>query len=165
MTIDVGVGVYGKIFETMFEGSMVGAKPTVWAVMAYVIAKQRPDRTVGSQVRLNPRLLAVTFGTTEKDVNEAIEYLCKPDPESTSKEEGGRRLVRLGEFEYRVVNGAKYRAVRDEEERRAQNREAQRRYRTKEKLKLQPDPVIRKYEEALERGDQDAADRIAEGKS
>lgn len=123
--------MYGRIFETMFEGSLVGSKPIVWAVWGYVIAKQRRDRIVGSQVRLNSELLRVIFGTTEKEVEGAIEFLCKPDAHSSSKEKGGRRLVKLGEFEYQVVNGAKYMAVRDEEDRRRQNREAQRRFRGK----------------------------------
>ena len=61
----------------------------------------------------------------------AIEFLCRPDERSTTKGDEGRRLVKLGEFEYRVVNGAKYRAIRDEEERRRQSREAQRRLRAR----------------------------------
>jgi hypothetical protein len=124
--------MYGRIFESMFEGSLVGSRPIVWAVWGYVIAKQRRDRVVGSQVRLNPTLLATIFGTTEKEVAGAVEFLCSPDEHSHSKKEGGRRLVRVGEFEYQVVNGAKYMAVRDEEDRRAQNRESQRTFRAKQ---------------------------------
>jgi hypothetical protein len=123
--------MFGKIFETMFEGSLVGRGPLTFAVWGYVIAKQRPDRKVGSQVRLHPAILAAIFGAEEEEVQKVIEKFCEPDPKSSSKEEGGRRLVKLGEFEYRVVNGAKYRAIRDEEQRREQNRESQRRWRGK----------------------------------
>lgn len=117
----------------MYEGSMIGAGAIVFAVMGYVIAKQQPDKKVGSQVHLNSKLLAPILGETEGDVEKAIEYLCGPDDESTTKKAEGRRLIKIGQFSYQVVNGAKYLAIRDEETRRAQNREAQRRYRMKGK--------------------------------
>lgn len=110
---------------------MVGAGAVVFAVMGYVIAKQEPDKKVGSQVRLNPVLLSAILGEQVKDIEKAIKYLCSPDERSTTKEKAGRRLVKLGEFDYQVVNGAKYRAVRDEEARREQNRLAQERFRQK----------------------------------
>lgn len=123
--------MYGKHFASMYEGSMVGAGAVVFAVMGYIIANAVPDRTVGTQVELNPKLLAFILGEKEADVAKAIEFLCTPDGNSRTKEEQGRRLVRLGQFSYRVVNGAKYRAMRDEEKRREQNREAKRRERLK----------------------------------
>ena len=99
----------------------------MFAVWGYVIACQVPDREHGAVVTLNARKLADTLGEEVADVESAIEFLCRPDERSTTKGDEGRRLVKLGEFEYRVVNGAKYRAIRDEEERRRQSREAQRR--------------------------------------
>lgn len=121
----------------MYEGSLYGSGAVVFAVMGYVIATQMPDRELGSQVTLNPRKLADTLGEEVGDVEKAIEFLCKPDPQSTTKKAEGRRLIKVGEFEYQVVNGAKYRAIRDEEERRAQNREAKRRQREKASGKTQ----------------------------
>ncbi len=125
--------MYGKHHATMYEGSMIGAGAVAFAVMGYVIAKQVPDRTVGSQVELNPKLLAMILGEPEKEVLKAINYLCSPDPNSRSPESGGRRLVKLGTFAYQVVNGAKYMAIRDQESRRAQNRTAQAKFRLKGK--------------------------------
>lgn len=113
---------------------MVGAGSVVFAVWGYVIAKQEPDREIGSQVRLNPKLLSAILGDTEEAVTGAIDFLCSPDERSTTKKEGGRRLIKIGEFDYQVVNGAQYRAIRDEEERRRQVREAQRRFREKKKM-------------------------------
>lgn len=123
--------MYGKHFASMYEGSMVGAGAVVFAVMGYIIANAVPDREVGTQVELNPKLLAFILGEKQSEVEKAIEFLCAPDKNSRSKEEQGRRLVRIGQFSYRVVNGAKYRAMRDEEKRREQNREAKRRERLK----------------------------------
>jgi hypothetical protein len=123
--------MFGKHFASLYEGSMVGAGAVVFAVWGYVIAKQVPDRLVGSQVRLNPKLLATIIGEEEGEVVKAIKFLCAPDPHSTTKVHDGRRLVKLGEFDYQVVNGAKYRAIRDEESRREQNRLSQLRWRAK----------------------------------
>ena len=125
--------MYGKHFASMYEGSMVGSGAVVFAVWGYVIAKMEPDRTVGAQVSLNARLLETIIGEPQSEIEKAIEFLCKPDPSSRTKKEDGRRLVRLGEFDYQVVNGAKYTAIRDEERRREQNRAAQARYREKRK--------------------------------
>ncbi len=120
--------MYGKSFESKYTGSMVGAGAMRFAVLDFVITTQKPSREYGSVVEINPVLLAAILGESVEDVNDSINFLCSPDPKSRSKEEEGRRMVKLGEFIYRVVNGAKYRAIRDEEERRTQNREAQRRF-------------------------------------
>lgn len=123
--------MYGKHFASMYEGSMVGAGAVVFAVMGYIIANAVPDRTVGTQVELNPKLIAFILGEKQSEIEKAIEFLCATDANSRTKVEQGRRLVRLGQFSYRVVNGEKYRAMRDEEKRREQNREAKRRERLK----------------------------------
>ena len=112
---------------------MVGAGAMVFAVWGYVIAKWKPDKKVGGQVRLNPALLGPILGESPKEVEKAIKFLCSPDENSSSKLEAGRRLVRIGQFDYRVVNAAKYHAIRNEEERREQNRAAQERFREKAK--------------------------------
>lgn len=125
--------MYGKHFASMYEGSMIGAGSHVFALMGYVIGNMRPDKVVGAQVTLNPVLLATIFGETVERVEEAIKYLCSPDAKSTSPEEEGRRLVRVGQFAYRVVNGAKYAAIKNEEERREANRIRQERFREKKK--------------------------------
>ena len=131
----MSAGNFGKHFECMYERSMVGAGAMVFAVMGYVIAKSKPSVEHGGVVTLNPLLLGPILGEKEEDVGKAIEFLCSPDPRSESKEDAGRRLVRLTEFEYRVVNFPKYRAMKQVESRREQNRLAQQKYREKGKLK------------------------------
>lgn len=123
--------MFGKHFASMYTGSMVGKGALMFAVMGYVIANVRPDKIVGGQVELNPILLAAIFGESVTDIQKAIDALCSPDPTSRSKDEEGRRLVRLGQFDYRVVNFKKYFAIRNEEIRREQNRVAQARFREK----------------------------------
>ena len=117
--------MFGKIFESLYTGSMRGAGSVVFAVWGYVIANQKPDRAVGAQVELNPEILAFLIGETEENIAEAIAYLCAPDPKSNSPNEDGRRLIKIGTRSYRVVNGPKYLSIRNEEERRENNRTAQ----------------------------------------
>ncbi len=80
-------------------------------------------------VEMNPKLLAFILGETEAEIVSAIELLCSEDVESRTKDSGGRRLVKIGQFDYVVVNGRKYRGGRDPIKRRQQNREAQDRFR------------------------------------
>lgn len=123
---------WGKHHASMYEGSMIGAGAIPFAIMGYVIAKQLPDREVGWKVFLNPKLLSAIIGETEEDLAKGIAYLCGPDGASTSKEEEGRRLVKVAEYAYKVVNGAKYQAIKNEEVRKEQNREAQARHRERQ---------------------------------
>lgn len=95
----------------------MGAGSDVFAVWGFVIAN-----TVDSQVELNPILLAAMLGTTPERCQTAIDYLTAPDPRSRSKNDDGRRLIREGEFAYRVPNHAAYREIRHEDDRREYNR-------------------------------------------
>jgi hypothetical protein len=128
--------MFGKHFASMYSGSMFGKPATVFAVWGYVISTMRPSRKDGKcYVELNPTLLAATFATTCEDILSAIAVLMSPDEASRSKLEEGRRIVPVdpeihsGPMQFWVVNGHKYRALRDEEERRNYLREAKRKER------------------------------------
>lgn len=123
--------MYGKHFDSMYRGSMVGAGFAVFSLMGYVISSMKPDSQVGFQVELNVTLLATVFGEPPETIQRAIDYLCAPDPGSRTPAEEGRRLVQVGKFAYRVVNGLVYDQIRNEEDRREQNRLAQQRHREK----------------------------------
>lgn len=118
--------MYGKTFESMYEGSMVGAGIHVFAVWNYVITKARHG-----VIEINPKLLAFTLGGKEADIEAALEFLQRPDPQSRSKLEGGRRLVKEGQFQYRLVNWEHYQEIRNESDRREYNKHKQRAYRAK----------------------------------
>lgn len=112
-------------------------------------------------MELNPKLLGFILGENQGVVSDAIEKLCDPDPDSRSKEEGGRRLIKLGQYSYRVVNGAKYRAIRTAEERREYFREYKRRQRAMPRL--EPLPEAERVAQHLEQmGDLDGARRCRE---
>lgn len=113
----------------MFTGSMVGAGPTVFSTWLYILSHSKPPGIV----EVNPKVLAFLIGAEESDIEAALEFLLSPDPKSRSKEEDGRRLLREGEFQYRIVNWEKYNAIRNEEDRRQQNRIAQAKWRKRSK--------------------------------
>ena len=72
-------------------------------------------------------------------VHAAIVSLESPDKESRSQENEGRRILRLDDHRawgWKVVNYGKYRAIRNEEDRREQNRLAQERWRNKHISKI-----------------------------
>jgi hypothetical protein len=120
--------MYGKVFASMFEGSMLGAGPDVFAVWTFALTK-----TVKGSVELNPPLVAAMIGMPVDRVLTAITFLEQPDPFSRNPDEGGRRLIRDGQFQYRVVSHSKYSKIRNEDERKEYNREAKARERASKK--------------------------------
>lgn len=105
---------------------MFGAGPDVFALWGYVIA-----HAVDAAVELNPPHLAATLGTTPERIVTAINYLTQVDPHSRNPQQEGRRLVHENGFQYRVISHDIYRKIRSEDERRAYNREAQKKSRAK----------------------------------
>ncbi len=155
--------MFGKHFSSMYDGSMIGAGAVAFAVMGYVISHMKPDASVGMQVELNPKLLSFVIGESEELIDGAIKFLCAPDKASRTPDEEGRRLIQLGPFSYRVVNGLKYDSIKNEEDRRRQNREAQARFRKRMALRAQGMPLAGEveYDMALKRGDpQEVLDEI-----
>lgn len=152
--------IYGKIFGTMFEGSMVGAGSHVFAVMAYVISHMQPGPDKVEFVRLQPTILGAVIGEDEAEIEKAISYLCKPDPKTTTEGEGGRRLIQVEQFVYRVVNGKHYRSIVDLEDKlaKAAKRQADYRARKAAKNKGKPLPGENKYLKILKEQGQAAAD-------
>lgn len=127
--------MYGKAFEKMYEGSLIGSGLAVFAVWNYCIARNR-----SGVVELNPKLLAFILGAKESEISGAIERLCSPDPASRSKVEGGRRLIKEGEYQYHMVNWASYDSMRSGEDQREYNRRKQAEWRArqrKEKREIQ----------------------------
>lgn len=114
--------MYGKLFASTFTGSMFGAGPHVFAVWAYIIANTGPDH----HVELNPAYLGAVIGCSQDLVRQAIEYLQAADSESRSQECDGRRIVKVSNHRYFVVNHATYRAIGTSEERKAYFRDRQR---------------------------------------
>lgn len=123
--------MYGKSYESQYEGSLVGAGLNVFAVWGYIITKCRTGT-----MEINPKLLSFILGGTEKEIEDALTFLQEPDPASRSSKEGGRRLVKEGQYQYRVVNWEEYNRIRSEADRREYNRIKQAEFRAKEREAL-----------------------------
>jgi hypothetical protein len=155
--------IFGKVFASMFEGSMYGAGAHVFAVMTYVIANMQPNKERVEYVRLNPVALAHTIGEPLERIESAIAYLCGKDLATTSIGEEGKRLVMESPFLYRVVNGQYYRELKNEEDRleKAAVRQAKHRARKNKSKKGSARDYVageRRYIKALETNGQAAAD-------
>jgi hypothetical protein len=119
--------MYGKIFASMYEGSMVGSGPLVFAVWGYCIAKADIDGTV----LLNPALLAPVIGTSTESIRQAVDFLQQPDEHSKNPDHEGRRLLHQSGHLYFVVSHEIYRGMKSNEDRREYMREYMRTKRSK----------------------------------
>jgi hypothetical protein len=122
--------VYAKLFTSIYQGTLRGNSRGL-----LVFTNLLAHADAAGHVDVHPRAIAEEVGLTVAEVRAALDELEAPDPESRSPEEDGRRLLRLDEHRawgWRIVNYVKYRSIRSEEDRRAQNREAQKRWRDKQ---------------------------------
>lgn len=123
--------MYAKLFTSIYQGTLRGNSH---GLLVFTNLLAHADQL--GRVDVHPRAIAEEVGLTVEQVRAALDMLEAPDDESRSPECQGRRIVRLDEHRawgWTVVNYLKYRAIRNEEDRREQNRESQRRYREKHK--------------------------------
>lgn len=121
--------MYVKLFTSIYQGTLRGNSH---GLLVFTNILAHCDKAGIADI--HPRAIAEEVGLTVEQVRTAIDELEAPDPESRSPEEDGRRLIRTDEHRawgWLVVNYAKYRAIRNEDDRREQNREAQARWRNK----------------------------------
>lgn len=123
--------MYVKLFASLYQGTLRG-KPDEILVFTNLLAHADQNGVVD----LHWRAISEETGLPQDRVMEAIKNLEAPDPESRSPEMNGSRIVKLDQHRawgWHVVNYAKYRAIRNAEDRREQNRIAQQAYREKNK--------------------------------
>lgn len=113
--------MFGKIFASMFDGSLRGHAHAI-LVFTNMIAKC--DRH-GICDR-HWRAIADDIGLTAEQVRAATDFLEAKDPESRSKEEGGARIAKLDPegrgWGWRIVNYQTYRDIACEQDRRDADR-------------------------------------------
>jgi len=94
---------------------------------------------------IHPRAISEEVGLTLDETRDALLYLEKKDPESRSPEMDGCRIVRMDghrEWGWQVVNYAKYRAIRNEDDRKEQGRLSQQRWRDRNADSKQSKPSV-----------------------
>ncbi len=121
--------MYGKLFASLYHGTLRGHAHEI-LVFSNMIAHADKDGFVDKHWRA----IAEECGLSVDEVKAACQKLEAPDPESRSAEADGARIIRVDDHRawgWRITNYAKYRAIRSEEDRRIQNRDAKRREREK----------------------------------
>lgn len=123
--------MYAKIFTSMYQGTLRGNSH---GLLVFTNLLAHSDKN--GEVDIHPRAISEEVGLTIEQVKAALIELESPDIESRSPEEEGRRIIRLDEHRmwgWLIVNHGKYKAIRDEEDRREQNRKSQEAYRNRSK--------------------------------
>lgn len=123
--------MYCKLFSSLYQGTLRG-RPDEILVFTNLLAHADAFGIVDKHFKA----ISEEVGLPISRVKAAVEVLEAPDPESRSPEEGGARLVKLDGHRiwgWKIVNYGKYRAIKNEDDRREQNRLAQERWRNKNK--------------------------------
>jgi hypothetical protein len=120
--------MYAKVFSSLWDGSMRGQSDKQ-LVFIYLLAHADADGVA----EIIQGKIADDTGLREDEVFAALSELMSPDPASRTDGSDGRRLEPLDArgWGWSIVNYQHYRGLRDDEERRRQNREAQSRHRSK----------------------------------
>jgi hypothetical protein len=119
--------VFVKLFSSILDETLHGVPETRGVFVDILLLADREG-----VVDMTAAAIAGRTGRKMEEVEKAIAILESPDPDSRSDVADGRRLVRLYDnrlWGWRVVNYLTYRGIRDEEDRRRQNRESQKRFR------------------------------------
>ena len=113
--------MYGKVFTSIFEGSLHGQFEALVVMQALIVLADKDgivDKT--------PEAIAAFTSYPLDFVRKGLAQLAQPDPRSRSKELGGRRIVLIDperDWGWMLVNHAKYRSIRNDEERRVYMRD------------------------------------------
>lgn len=125
--------MYAKVFYQIFESS-IAEDYLVRHVFMDLLVLADDDGVIDKTEQAIARITNVPLDI----VQVAIRRLSAPDPQSRSSEEDGRRLILIDDHRtwgWRIVNYAKYRAIRDEEARRISNRSYKREQRARDKTR------------------------------
>lgn len=123
--------MYAKVFKSLWNGSLRGTGMTQ-LVFVYMLAHADSDGVV----EVVPAKIADDIGCELGEVTRAIGVLEAEDEDSRSLDHGGKRVIRTSEHRHwgwLIVNYRTYRGIRDEDDRKKQNAEAQRRWRDRAK--------------------------------
>jgi hypothetical protein len=139
--------MYVKLFTSLYQGTLRGRTNEI-LVFTNLLAHADQHGIVD----MHWQAIADETGLSREAVEQAILNLETPDPESRSPECNGCRIVRVDDHKawgWQVVNYIKYRAIRNEDDRREQNRLSQKRWRDNKRSKpgsaeVSPDKPIQK---------------------
>lgn len=124
--------MYGKIFEEIFDSSvMVHGGDTVYVFVAMIVLSDKEG-----YIRQHPAAFASRIGKDANTVRAAIANLEAPDPDSSTPDHNGRRIIPLSELTggrenrgWFVVNKKKYKDLAGMEDRREATKNRVRKHR------------------------------------
>lgn len=122
-----GEAVYGKIFASIFDGSLHGYWEAIVTLEQLIVLCD-----ADGVIEMTPKALAARTSIPLEILERGLAHLLEPDPHSRTPGEEGRRIVLVDPsrpWGWRLVNHDRYRKLRDMEEVRAQTRERVRRHR------------------------------------
>lgn len=121
--------MYGKIFASMFKGSLYGQwEAIVTFTVMIVLADQH------GEVDMTAEALSAQTSIPLDIIQRGICQLEAPDPKSRTPDDEGRRIVRVSDardWGWVITNYAHYRAIRTAEERREYFKQHKRKQRSK----------------------------------
>lgn len=120
--------MYGKVFQSLFYGSLSGQSD---AQLVFVCLIAHADQDGNAE--LHPAPIGALTGIGIDRARAALSMLSSPDPDSRRTDEDGKRILEIGAGCWHIVNYQHYRALRDQDQRRAQAREQMRRLRESRK--------------------------------
>lgn len=112
--------MYGKVFESIYDGTLAGHWQAI-VTMQQLIVLANEDGVVDMTAEAIARRTSIPIAI----ITAGLEHLSKPDPYTRTPGEDGRRIVLLDDHRpwgWRLVNHAKYRALRDLEQKREADR-------------------------------------------
>lgn len=113
--------MYGKIFESIYDGSLYGEFEAIVVMKAMIVLADEKGI-----VDLSPQALAGRTSYPIDVVKKGLAVLQKPDPDSRSGVADGRRIVPLEDgraFGWAIVNYEHYRALANRKEKREADRD------------------------------------------
>lgn len=119
--------MFGKLFASMFDGSLHGHWEATVTLQQMVILSNRHG-----EVDMTAEAIAARTGIPLPILRKGIAELAEPDPQSRGPAEDGRRIVPLSpgrSWGWRIVNYLFYRTLASAEDKREGARERQRRHR------------------------------------
>lgn len=122
--------MYGKIFAQIYDGSLYGHWQALVTFQQMIVLAEQ-DGTLN----MTPQALAARTSIPLEIIQAGIEELERPDADSRTPTEEGRRIVRLSEHRswgWRIVNFEAYNKLRSAEERREYMKQYQRERRKQE---------------------------------
>jgi hypothetical protein len=129
--------VYCKLFSSIYQGTLRGNSH---GLLVFTNLLAHADQY--GRVDVHPKAIAEEIGLSIEQVKAALLDLEAPDAESRSPENEGCRIVRMDEHRawgWQITNYVKYRSIKNEEDRRTQNRIAQEKWRNKNVSKISID--------------------------